>query len=103
MNKIKQKRMYHISDILTVTTGYMVSTRGGVGLSDIMEFICQDDYLGTIGLIRMHEDCTKVIFDQYPELMNEKVPEFMEQYDVVDKYVKDSIDKYGEYLEIEIL
>lgn len=60
-------RLFHISDVLTVTTGRLLSTRGIDGLYDILNFMT-DDNLFTHQLPRAGDECAPYLLRQYPIL-----------------------------------
>lgn len=87
----------HISDLLTVMTGIMVSQNGFSKVHQLIEFICE---------------CT-VFTHQLPRVVKEMRPELEKQFpqfkdilthklepDQVDSWVQDQIQKHGEWFEV---
>jgi hypothetical protein len=60
-------RQFHISDILSITTGYLVSNRKMDGVYDILNFMT-GEMLFTHQLPRAADECTPHLLRQYPIL-----------------------------------
>jgi len=90
---------FHISDVLSVTTGHLVSTRHMDGVYDIMNFLF-DDNLTTIGLAVMADTAREELLEQHPDLKNIQVPEDLSIENYLAWLSKLYI-VYGEYLSIE--
>ena len=60
-------RNFHLSDILSITTGRLVSTRHMEGVYEILNWMTQDD-LFTHQLGRASEECAPILCTLYPEL-----------------------------------
>ena len=73
-------RAFDLSDVLSVTTGILVSARGETGLRDIMEYMCHDDELATMGLSMMKDPCTEHLFTLFPKLVNKKPGQTREDF-----------------------
>lgn len=63
----KFSKEFHISDILSITTGRLVSTRHMEGVYDILNYMTQDN-LFTHQLPRAGEECKPWILFQHPDL-----------------------------------
>lgn len=61
-------RKFHISDILSVTTGRLVSLRHMDGVYDILNYLTGDD-LFTHQLPRANRQCLPWLREQFPDLM----------------------------------
>lgn len=61
------KRSFDVRDVLTVTTGCMISKEGTSGLYDILNYLTQSN-LYTHQLPRAADRCIPHIFKQVPEL-----------------------------------
>lgn len=59
-------KKFHISDILSVITGKMVSTRNMEGLYDILNYM-SDDKLHTHQLVRVINECKPYLIQQFPQ------------------------------------
>lgn len=62
-------RNFDISDILSVTTGRLVSTRHMAGLCDILNYMTGDD-LSTHAIPRAGRECEPFLLEQHPQLKN---------------------------------
>ncbi len=60
-------REFHLSDILSVTTGCLVSTRNFEGLYDILKYM-KGGPLFTHQLLRASNECKPALFEQFPQL-----------------------------------
>lgn len=60
-------RKFHIGDVLSVTTGRVVSTRGMSGIYDILNFMTGDN-LFTHQLPRADKECKPYLLEQFPQL-----------------------------------
>ena len=72
-------RLFDISDVLTITTGRLVSTRHMDGVYDILNFMTGES-LYTHQLPRAMRECQPVLLDQFPALRDTWVPD-----DVTDR------------------
>lgn len=61
------ERQFHIGDVLTVTTGRMVSTRGFTGLYEILDYMTGKEIL-TTSLTDTMQECKISLLDQFPQL-----------------------------------
>ena len=64
------EREFHIGDVLSVTTGRLLSRDGMGGIYNILNFMTQDN-LFTHQLPRAMDECKPVILARYPELADE--------------------------------
>lgn len=62
-------KLFHISDVLTVTTGRLVSARHMDGVYDILNFLTGDE-LYTHQLPRAMRECEAFLRIQFPDLWN---------------------------------
>ena len=102
-----KKKDFHISDVLTIGTGRLVSTRHISGVYDILNFMTQDN-LFTHQLPRAGRLCKPYILDLYPwmfkldlsplDMPDELVQE--KQREVIDRWVNKLADKYGDFLPV---
>ena len=72
---------FHISDVLSVTTGRLVSSRHMDGVYDILNFLTSDD-LFTHQLPRAVRECEPWLRTQFPQLM-EDAPGILPMLDVL--------------------
>jgi hypothetical protein len=68
-------KRFPLRDVLTVTTGRLISTGGNMdGLYNILNWMT-DDNLFTHQLVRASEEAEPILFEDFPELKNIQVPE----------------------------
>ena len=98
---MKMKKKFHIGDVLSITTGRLVSPRGMEGVHDIVNFImCEEpstyQYLDADLIIVALEILKLYLLKQHPQLKDvdasEVTPENWQEW--LDK----QIARYGEYL-----
>jgi hypothetical protein len=92
-------KQFHLGDILSITTGILVSPRLMSGVYDILNYMTGDD-LFTHQLPRAAEECRPHLLRQFPQLMG--VDKFSDKTEVASWLIK-QIEKYGEFLEVETL
>jgi len=68
-----ETREFHIGDILSVTTGRLVSPRHIDGVYDILNFMTGDS-LFTHQLPRACDECAPRLLEQHPQLADVEVP-----------------------------
>jgi hypothetical protein len=64
-------KLFHISDVLSVTTGRLVASRHMEGVYDILDFLTGDQ-LFTHQLPRAERECTPWMRSQFPRLFPEE-------------------------------
>lgn len=62
-----REKLFHLGDILSITTGRLVSKRGMEGVYEILNFMSGDS-LYTHQLPRVSKECAPVILAKYPQL-----------------------------------
>ncbi|MGY1946674.1 DUF7736 domain-containing protein [Nocardia asiatica] len=73
---------FHIGDILSVTTGILVSPRHIDGVADILQWMT-GDVLWTHQLPRACKECAPALRQQFPDLAAIEVPEGLNSEDKV--------------------
>lgn len=63
----QEPKLFHLGDILTITTGKLVSTRHMEGVYDILNFMTGDN-LFTHQLGRAVNECNPALLEQHPQL-----------------------------------
>ena len=97
MNDIS--RTFDLGDILTVTTGRLVSPRHMDGLYDILKFMAGEDvYTHQLG--RVAEEATPVIFHQHPALSSVVCPEEFGGEAAVREWLAQQKRQFGDTLSI---
>ena len=91
-------KKFHVSDILCVITGKMVSIRNMEGLYDILNYMT-DDNLHTHQLPRVMDECRPYLIEQFPQL------ELIDVSGVNDNNLLTIIEgietEHGSYFEVE--
>src|SRR3990170_796891 len=62
-----ESKLFHLGDILSITTGRLVSKRHIEGVYDILNFMTRDN-LYTHQLPRASRECAPVLLVQHPQL-----------------------------------
>jgi hypothetical protein len=91
-------KKFHIGDLLSITTGKLVSPRHMEGIYDILNFMTSDN-LFTHQLPRACEECKPFLLEQMPwlsEITAEKV-----NSDNWESWLAKMVEKYGESHEIK--
>ena len=87
---------FHISDVLSITTGALLSSRHIEGVYDILNHMTADS-LFTHQLPRASEQCKPYLLKQFPELADIEVPtDFNGERERVEVWVMDMAEIYGE-------
>jgi len=109
-------KQFHLGDILSITTGMLVSPRHIDGIYDILNFMTGDD-LYTHALPRASGECRPYLAEQFPQLvtveMNLATTELRdalsgvniteERRTIVDDWLAKQISQYGEIFSVSPL
>ena len=90
---------FHIGDILSITTGRLVSPDHMSGIYNVLNFMTGQS-LYTHQLIKAAQVYEPVLLDQHPQLRNVQVPEEFEDSDHVFKWLDEQIALFGASLPI---
>jgi hypothetical protein len=93
-------RNFHLGDILSVTTGRLLSNRHMDGLYDIIGYIVNGKPY-TLTLMILSEPCAEHIFKQHPQLREIDANVEFDGVESIERWLQTQIDNYGEYLEIK--
>ncbi|TRZ78547.1 hypothetical protein D4R87_00410 [bacterium] len=88
---------FHISDVLTITTGRLVSTRHMDGVYEILNFMT-DDSLFTHQLPRASNECKPRLLDQFPFLRDIDVSGINEE--TWKSWLSSQVSKFGGYHDV---
>lgn len=91
-------RKFDISDVLCVTTGKMVSTRGMEGIYGILNYMTGDS-LFTHQLPRACRECGPVLRAQHPDLPNEANTPALSA-ETWQEWLQEQRDRFGDELEV---
>jgi hypothetical protein len=88
-------RDFHLGDILTITTGRLVSPRHMDGVYDILNFMTGDN-LFTHQLPRAADECQGLLLAQHPDLKAVEVPEEFSGKEHVEAWLAEQVALFGE-------
>jgi hypothetical protein len=90
-------REFHLGDILSVTTGRLVSPRHIDGVYDILNYMTGEN-LYTHQLPRATEACAGPLLAQHPDLADARIPEggFGDDKANVEAWLADQVRRFGE-------
>lgn len=93
-------RDFHLGDILSVTTGRLVSPRHIDGVYDVLNFMTGDDLM-THQLPRAAGECKEPLLAQHPDLRAIQVPYFGaesrdEAEEAVARWLAEQVATYGQ-------
>ena len=91
-------RTFHLGDILTITTGRLVSPRHVDGVYDILNWMTGDN-LFTHQLPRAMDECQGPLLAQHPDLAEIEVPDLDGEAEVVT-WLAAQVERYGETREV---
>lgn len=88
-------KLFHISDVLTVTTHRFVSSRGVHGIYDTLNFLTGDNLM-THQLPRASRQCDAWLREQYPQLMpdSQEMAKMLEQLDKLEVKTKSTMREW---------
>lgn len=90
-----ETRDFHIGDILSITTGFLVSPRRMDGVYDILDYMTGED-LFTHQLPRAAETCRPSLREQHPDLAAVETPEHFDGPEHADRWLGALVLEYGE-------
>lgn len=93
-------KKFHLGDILSVTTGKLVSPRHMDGVYEILDFMTGQNNF-THMLPTAADRCTPYLFDQFPQLADIDVPKLTEE--TLLPWLTEQATKYGEYFEVKAI
>lgn len=99
------ERLFDLGDVLTITTGRLVSTRHMEGVYDILNFMTGDDLM-THQLPRTSRECEGPLLAQHPQLSGVVVPEFddndtnEERRAAVETWLAEQVEIFGARLPV---
>jgi hypothetical protein len=95
-------RSFHLGDILSITTGRLVSPRHVEALYDVLNFMTGDN-LFTHQLPRATDECAPEILRQHPDLAEVPVPDEFGGEAHVHAWVAEQVARFGEYRDLRPL
>lgn len=93
-------KRFHLGDVLSVTTGNLLSPRGMGGVYDVLNFLTGDN-LFTHQLPRARQECKPHVLRQHPQLRDVH-PTWDDHAEkgFVDAWLAEQVQKFGETLEL---
>lgn len=88
-------RDFALGDILTITTGRLVNTRGMDAVYDLLNFMTGDS-LFTHQLPRAQEACGPALLVQHPDLTEVVEPTWLAGEEECDRWVAEQVSRLGE-------
>jgi hypothetical protein len=92
-------RHFHISDIITITDGRLVSTRHMDGVYDILNFMTGDN-LFTHQLPRAADACKPALLAQHPQLAKLVEPDTQLNGETIPAWLSAQVARFGETLPV---
>ncbi len=90
---------FHLGDILSVTTGRLVSNRHIDGVYDVLNHMTGDN-LFTHQLPRASEECKPHLMAQHPDLAEVPVPDEFDGVAHVESWLAEQVARFGEYRDV---
>lgn len=88
-------RDFHLGDILSVTTGLLVSPRHIEGVYDILDWMTGDN-LFTHQLPRAARECRDPLLRQHPDLADVQFPDEFDGKEHVEAWLAEQVERFGE-------
>ena len=92
-------RTFHLGDVLSITTGRLVSPRHMEGIHDILDWMTGDS-LFTHQLPRAMDECQGPLLAQHPDLAAIEVPDDFGGEEGVRSWLAEQVAVYGETREV---
>lgn len=98
-------KSFDLSDILSVTTGRLVSTRHMDGIYDVVAWVAKDDGVTTLGLLYLTDKVKASILTEHPQLNEVTIPNWEgisreDIWPVINDWLQTQYAIYGENLEL---
>jgi len=93
-----QTKKFHLGDILSITTGRLVSPRHMDGVYEILNFLTGDNLL-THQLPRASHECKPYLLQQFPQLA--EVDASSVNTENYKQWLSEQVAKYGEEFEVK--
>lgn len=90
-----ETRVFHLGDVLSVTTGLLVSPSHMRGIYQILNWMTGDN-LFTHQLPRASRECAGPLLEQHPDLAGVQVPDEFESEQHVMAWLAEQVERYGE-------
>lgn len=87
-------RDFHVGDIISITSGRLVSPRHMDGIYDIIKYMTGDS-LFTHQLPRVAEECEGPLGTQHPDLVEVEIPDGLDDPALFKSFIKTLEQRYG--------
>ncbi|WP_433364146.1 hypothetical protein [Streptosporangium sp. CA-115845] len=88
-------RDFHLGDILSITTGLLVSPTHMDGIYRILNWMTSDN-LFTHQLPRAGEECREPLLEQHPDLADVQTPDEFDGKEHVERWLAEQVERFGE-------
>lgn len=92
---------FHLGDILSITTGVLLSPDHMDGVYRILQFMTGEP-LWTHQLPRAANECTPSLLEQFPQLVGIEVPELNGAAEA-ERWLAEAVTRLGEWFEVKPL
>lgn len=99
MTEQSETRRFHLGDVLSVTTGILVSPRRVAGVHELLDYLTGDTLM-THQLPRALEESRPDLLSQHPQLAGVTVPDDLDTEERVLVWLAGQVDRYGEELPV---
>jgi hypothetical protein len=90
-----ETRDFHIGDVLSITTGMLVSPSHMRGIYQILNWMTGDN-LYTHQLPRAADECQKPLLEQHPDLADVQLPDEFNGEEHVRAWLAEQVEHFGE-------
>ncbi len=95
-------RLFHLGDVLSVTTGILVSPRRSAGVGDLLGFMTGDSVFDH-QVSRLIGECAPALLAQHPRLAEVVAPDGFDDEASALAWLAEQVESLGEDLVIEAL
>lgn len=90
-------KLFHLGDILSITTRVLLSPRGMDGVRDIMSFMMHDEFVGDLALVMLQKPCADALIEQHPHLGAVQLDHPLTPEEATD-FLTERVREFGEML-----
>lgn len=99
---MNDSKKFHISDVLTITSGKLISLEHIGGVYKILGYMTDSEPY-THQLPRLMMECEPELRRQHPELSAVEVPDDLDSYDAIGEFLVPLYREFGAYVEVQPL
>ena len=89
-------RQFDLGDVLSITTGLLVSPRGMDAIYDVLNFMTSDDLM-THQLVRAMNEAAPDVLRQHPDLADVPLPKEFAGREDVERWLAEQVVRFGEH------